>query len=107
MKKAKNFFISEERPNGGIFWNGVPVENLTDSRLKINEDVTDVSSIFKLFSIIQLTNLKKSKLIWIGYNNKQFQRVQITRNIYPNQEKLRQVDVNLLKLTSKIMLNEF
>ena len=35
MQNQKGFFRIEERINGDIIWNGLPVENLGDNKLKI------------------------------------------------------------------------
>ena len=37
-KKQKGFFKIEERDNGDLFWNDIPIEILDDSTLEINED---------------------------------------------------------------------
>ena len=44
MKKANNFFKTEERASGAIFRNKVPIEKLGDSTLKIKEDLFDITT---------------------------------------------------------------
>ena len=62
MKKEKGFFIIEERDNGYIIWNGFPVEKLGGYKLKIIEDVYNVSdnlqNVFTNTSNIPLKKLK-------------------------------------------------
>ena len=43
MKNNIGFFNIEERVNGDIFWNGLPVEKTGGNKLKINENFFDIS----------------------------------------------------------------
>ena len=43
MKNNTGFFKIEERDNGDVFWNGFPVEKIGGKRIKINENVFDIT----------------------------------------------------------------
>ena len=43
MKENIGFFNIEERDNGDIFWNGIPVEKVGGNKIKINENVFDIT----------------------------------------------------------------
>ena len=43
MKENIGFFNIEERDNGDIFWNGIPVEKVAGNKIKINENVFDIT----------------------------------------------------------------
>ena len=43
MKNNFGFFKIEERDNGDVFWNGFPVEKIGGNKIKINENVFDIT----------------------------------------------------------------
>ena len=43
MKNNVGFFKIEERDNGDVFWNGFPVEKIGGNKIKINENVFDIT----------------------------------------------------------------
>ena len=43
MKNNAGFFKIEERDNGDVFWNGFPVEKIGGNKIKINENVFDIT----------------------------------------------------------------
>ena len=43
MKNNAGFFEIEERENGDVFWNGFPVEKIGGNKIKINENVFDIT----------------------------------------------------------------
>ena len=43
MKNNAGFFIIEERDNGDVFWNGFPVEKIGGNKIKINQNVFDIT----------------------------------------------------------------
>ena len=43
MKDNVGFFKIEERDSGDIFWNGFPVEKIGGNKIKINENVFDIT----------------------------------------------------------------
>ena len=42
-KNKADFFKIEERNNGDVFWNGFPVEKIGSNKIKINENVFDIT----------------------------------------------------------------
>ena len=43
MKNNAGFFKIEERDNGDVFWNGFPVEKIGGNKIKIDENVFDIT----------------------------------------------------------------
>ena len=43
MKSNIGFFKTEERNKGDIIWNGVPVKKLGGNKLKINQNIYDIT----------------------------------------------------------------
>ena len=43
MKNNAGFFKKEERDNGDVFWNGFPVEKIVGNKIKINENIFDIT----------------------------------------------------------------
>ena len=60
MKNNVGFFNIEERDNGDVFWNGFPVERMGGNKLKINENIFDITpGIQKVLTDTSNTPLKK------------------------------------------------
>ena len=54
------FFKIEERDNGDVFWNGFPVEKIGGNKIKINENVFDITrSIQKVLTDTSNISIKK------------------------------------------------
>ena len=43
MKNNFDFFNIQERDNGDVFWNGFPVEKIGGNKIKINENIFDIT----------------------------------------------------------------
>ena len=62
MKKNTGFFKIEERDNGGVFWNGFPIEKMGGNKLKVNEKIYKITlGILKVSADTSNIPLKKSK----------------------------------------------
>ena len=60
MKKNIGFFNIEERDNGDIFWNGFPVKKVAGNKLKIGENISEITpGIQKVFTQTSDKPLKK------------------------------------------------
>ena len=60
MKTINGFFNIEETDNGDIFWNGLPVEKMGGNRLKINENIHDITpGIQKVLTVTSNIPLKR------------------------------------------------
>ena len=90
-----------------MFWNKVLIDLLGDSRLRINEDVYDVSEIFQ--NVLNNTTDKPSKKL-NDIDKVHVENISKSLNyeVYiRNQDKLNQVDIDILRINLKFMLIEF
>ena len=104
MSTANNFFKIEERSNGDLFWNNVPVEIEGDEKLTINNKVFNMST--NLQNVLTNTNerpIKKLKDV----ERIEFRRILESTNYKKyrrKRKKLLQVDKNRLKT---ILINTY